>query len=504
METVLIKSKNEQEKLFKSIQSGIKNARYGEVNLNEIDIKLTVDIRVDRETEKDSQAVMKSVKSGYFSEVSMLIVMEVKDHAKYPTKDGASYVIVDGKTRYMELVKDDPNQTIFACIVPELGEAEQIYLNALINSKRANLSDYARMVTVEKLIDRGFTVEQVSKTLGFSVKDIKQKKEIGKYPVKVKKIFEDGAISSRKLEEGVGNVYSNPKIAQIIKTPEGKKYVDECVIAQTETIVELSLKRDTMSTNKFDEKLQKHILIGDKNELSPKDVAEASIPIVDGTYSATTADLICEHPTKIDAIEQYMESTKPEFLVNLFCDPTVFNGKDYSNVKSIIERGVEIIGSDNCTGVSYFETKRKVDFMLSLGIDVVKDETKSDVYAWLAKQPVKHGKGLIVIDSYGSSKFNSKSFISYIKEKYPESTILFLMLDQFNSYRNCGEAFVPTYTIMNWGIDPVNSVPELAEKLNFDIIWDDIVEVNETEDGNVDNVTVDGRKKKRGLYLLKA
>ena len=54
------------------------------------------------------------------------------------------------------------------------------------------------------------------------------------------------------------------------------------------------------------------------------------------------------------------------------------------------------------------------------------------------------------------------------------------------------------------GIDPVSSVSELAENLNFEIIWDDTIEVNETEDGNVDNVTVDGRKKKRGIYLLKA
>ena len=499
-----MKIDNEQEKLFKNIKTGIKNARYSEINLNEIDIDLTVDIRVDRENEKDTQAVMKSVKSGYFSEISMLIVMEVKDRTKYPTKNGATYVIIDGKTRYMELVKIKSNETIFACIVPELDEAEQIYLNALINSKRANLSDYARMVTVQKLIDRGFTVKQISETLGFSTKDVKQKQEISKYPKQVKKMFEDGKISSRKLEEGIGFIYSKPKIVEIIKTAKGKEYVDKCVIAQTKKIVDLSLKRDTMSTDKFDEKLQKHILIGNKNKLSPIHVADASIPIINGTYSGTTTDLICEHPSKIDAIENYMKSNKPEFLINLFCEPTIFDGKDYSNVKSIIERGVEIIGANNCIGVSYFETKHKIDFMLSLGIDVIKDETKSDVYSWLAKQSVKHGKGLIVVDSYGSSKFNSKSFISYLKEKYPESTILFLMLNQFNNYRNCGEAFVPTYTIMNWGIDPVNNVPELAEKLNFDIIWDDIIEVNETEVGNVDNVTVDGKKKKRGIYLLKA
>jgi hypothetical protein len=499
-----MKSKNAQEELFKSIKNGIKNARYEEINLQSIDIDLTVDIRVDRESEKDSQSVMQSVKNGYFTEISMLLVMEVKDISKYPIKKGKSFVVIDGKTRYLELFKINPNDTVFACVVPELDEAEQIYLNAIINSKRANLSDYARMVTVQKLIDRGFTIEQISETLGFSTKDIEQKKEIAKYPEQVKKMFEEGKISSRKLEEGIGFVYSNPKIVEITKTTEGKDYVDKCIIAQAEKIVDLSLKRDTMSTDKFDEKLQKHILIGNKNNISPVDVADASIPTVNGVYSPTSTDLICEHPSKIDVIEKYIKSNTPEFLVNLFCDPIIFNGKDYANVKSIIERGVEILGADKCTGVSHFETKHKIDFMLSLGIDVIRDGTKSDVYSWLSKQTVKHGKGLIVVDSYGSSKFNSKTFISYLKEKYPESTILFLMLDQFNNYRNCGEAFVPTYTIMNWGIDPVSSVPELAEKLGFEVVWNDTVEVNETEDGNLDNVTVDGRKKKRGIYLLKA
>jgi len=499
-----MKEENAQEKLFKSIKSVIKDARYEKISLEEIDIDSTIDIRIDRDTEKDSQDVMQSVKTGYFTEISMLLVMKVEDFEKYPIKEGKSYIVIDGKTRCLELAKNNPNDVVFACIVPELGEAEQIYLNALINAKRANLSDYARLVTVQKLIDRNFTIDQISKTLGFSTKDIEQKKEISKYPEEVKRLFEEGKISSRKLEEGIGFAYSNPKIVEIAKTEEGKEYVDKCIIAQATKLIDLSLKRDTMSTDKFDEKLLKNIIIGNKHNYSPTAVVDASIPTINGVYAPTCADLICEHPYKIDAIEKFIKETNPEYLVNLFCDPTIFNAKDFTNVKSIIERGVEILGVDKCTGVSYFETQHKVDFMLSIGLDVIATETKSDVYSWLAKQPIKHGKGLIVVDSYGSTKFNSASFISYIKQKFPEATILFLVLDQFNNYRNCGEAFVPTYTIMNWGIDPVSSVQELASKLNFEIIWDDTVEVNETECGEVDNVTVDGRKKKRGIYLLKA
>ena len=34
-----MKTTNEQEKIFRSIKTGIKNARYGEINLNEIDIE---------------------------------------------------------------------------------------------------------------------------------------------------------------------------------------------------------------------------------------------------------------------------------------------------------------------------------------------------------------------------------------------------------------------------------------------------------------------------------
>lgn len=494
-----------QRKLIKSIETSVKGASLCEINLSEIDPGLTIDIRIDRDTEKDSQEVMKSIKTGYFPEVSIFLVMEVKDTEKYPIKEGKKYIIVDGMTRYLELSQSNPNINVFACVLPELTEKEQMYLNVILNSKRANLSDFARMSVVQRFVEDGLSVEDISEMLGFSVKDIEQKKEISLYPEEAKKRFEEGLISSRKLEEGVGFVYSKPEIIKIIeKGEEGKEYVDKCVNAQVDKLITLGIKRDNMSTDKLDEKLYKHILIGEKNDFSPEDVANASIPTINGVYSSTSTDLICEHPSKIDAVEKYIKNEKPEFLVNLFCDPTVYEGKEFTSVKSIIERGVDILGSDKCIGVANFETPHKINYMKNLGLDVVADGTKSDVYSWLSKQPVRHGKGLIVVDSYGSSKHNSASFIKYMKMKFPESTILFLILDQFNNYRNAGEAFVPTYTIMNWGIDPVSSVEELSEKLNFDIIWSDTIEINENENGNADNVTVDGRKKKRGIYLLKA
>lgn len=498
------KELTQQEKLLKSIKLSIKGASYASIKLSEIDPDLTIDIRVDRDTEKDSQEVMKSVNRDFYGEISMLIVMKIENRDEYPIKDGTSYVIIDGKTRYIELSKIDQNAVVFACILPELKPDQQMYLNAIINSKRANLSDYSRMVVVKKFIDNGFSIEETSDILGFSTKDIEQKNEISLYPEEAKQKFEEGKISSRKLEEGVGFVYSKPEIIKITSTIEGKKYVDDCVNSQVDKLIRMNLKRDSMSVDKLDEKLYKHILIGKENNLSPKDVADASIPTINEIYSSTATTLVCEHPTKIEAVEKFMKETKPEFLVNLFCDPTVYDGKTNLQVKSIIERGVDFLGAKNCVGVAHFETNHKIEYMKKIGFDVIKDGTKSDVYCWLSKQPVKHGKGLIVVDSYGSSKHNSISFINYLKSKFPESTILFLILDQFNNYRNAGEAFVPTYTIMNWGIDPVSSVPEFAKKMNYDIIWDETAEVNETDDGNVDNVTVDGRKKKRAIYLLKA
>ena len=492
-----------QEKLFKTIKSSIKEARHTEIELHEIDPDLTIDIRVDRDTEKGSNDVVKSVRNGYYSEISMLIVMKVSDRKKYPIKIGTSYIIIDGKTRYMELIKNNPTIKILVCILPELTADQQMYLNAIINSKRANLSDFSRMSVVQKFIADGFTIEETSEILGFSTKDVEQKKEIAQYPEKSKSHFEAGRISSRKLEEGVGFLYSKPKIVNIIET-NGRNYVDDCVNAQVDKLVLLNVKRDNMSTDKLDEKLYTHILIGEKNNLTPEDVADASIPTINGNYSSTSTDLICEHPTKIDAIENFILKTKPEFLINLFCDPTIYDGKDYTSVTSIIERGVNILGKENCIGVAHFETKYKINYMKNIGLDVIADGTQSDVYSWLSKQSIKLGHGLIVVDSYGSSKHNSISFLNYLKNKYPESTILFLILDQFNNYRNAGEAFVPTYSIMNWGIDPVNSVTELATRMNFDIIWSDTANITETEDGNIDNVTVDGKKKIRGIYLLKA
>lgn len=498
---LLTQTSKAQEDLLKAIMTAVKGAELKEISLNEIDHESTIDIRVDRDTESDSQEVIKSVSNNYMDKLSLFIVMEVKDRTKYPIKAGKKYIVIDGKTRCMALDAANPNANIAVCVLPELNKIQQMYINLILNTKRANITEYARMLLVETYTSAGFQIPEIATMMGFSIKDLVKMADITYYPKETKERFKDGEISSRKLEESIGNIYSQPEIVEIMKTEDGKTFVDNCVNEQVERVIQLSLKRDTMATDKLSEKLCKHIPIGFNNGMTPKDIAEVSVPTLNGTYSNSVADLVCEHPTKIDAIEAYMNNNKHDFLVNLFCDPTVYDGN--TKIKSIIERGVEQYGAEKCTGVSYFATNHQVASMKNLGIDVIKDGTKSDVYVWLSKQPIRHGNGLIIIDSYGSSKYNSKSFLEYLKYKFPESTILFLMLDQFNNFRNAGEAFVPTLTIMNWGIDPVGGVPELAEHFGFQIIWNDTVEVNELEDGTVDYVTVDGRRKKRGIYLLK-
>lgn len=93
------------------------------------------------------------------------------------------------------------------------------------------------------------------------------------------------------------------------------------------------------------------------------------------------------------------------------------------------------------------------------------------MYLWLSKQNKKEGNGVIFVDSFGTCEYNSLSFLTYLKTKYPGSTIFFLMLDQ-NNYRNCTPEYNAKNYIVNWGIDPVYSVEDFVKvQGDLEIVW---------------------------------
>jgi len=250
-----------------------------------------------------------------------------------------------------------------------------------------------------------------------------------------------------------------------------------------------------MSVAKVFKTLDKNIKLGFKNGLTPTQIVNATLPVIEKTFSNGEVkevqviggtDLICEHPQKLDAVEDYIDKLNPEWFINLFCESKLFNSHDETPVITAIERASAKIGKDNCTAISNFEGI-KLDYIKEYGVNY----HQGDVYDWLTHQPKKLGKGLIFVDSYGSSNYNSISFINYLKELYPEATILFLILDQFKDYRNSGASRLSQYFIMNWGINPVDTVVKLADHFNFEVVWTDSVDSN-------------GNTKERGLFLLKA
>ena len=478
---------DEFEPIFGQIMRAIEGTTYKAIPLSQIDPTHTVDIRIDRGISNESSEVANSVERHFLKEISPLIVQPIKDTGKYG--------IIDGKTRFAQLVKTDPNGTVYALILPsEVSKTEEVLINLVINSKRANLSDQARLNAAETLKELGKTAKEAAELLGYSVEDMERKYEQTEYPEEVKSAL-DIKVSSRKLEEGIGSIYKD--CADIVATVEGKKYVDEVVIKQAEEILLQNSNRDGLATRKIAKKLAQNTKIGFKNNLKPEQVVDLTMPkeetpLADGEVKIRPVlggtDVICEHPTKLNAVESYIKKYDFDWFINLFCESLLFDKKGNA-IKSAIERASNHIGTEKCMGVSLFETATRLEYMNNLEVNY----HKGDVYEWLATQSTTNGKGLIFVDSLGNTDSNSLPFIQYLKNKYPKATILFLFKDEFKDFRNAKNNFGSKYCIMNWGIDPVETVEDFVDKFGYKIIWKD-----------KEDEVIDGKSKKRGIYLLKA
>lgn len=436
------------EQLHLEIMKKIEGTFYKEINLSDIDPKGNIDIREDRSSE--SVEVIKSLSKRFIPKITPLLVQT----------NGSKFDIIDGETRYQTL-KNKGVKSVHALILPETLQPEQhILLNMLINSKRRNLSDHARLVAVEKLKELGHNVVEIKEILGFSKQDIHLHEELTYFPPEVKNKIDDvDGVSGRKLEEGIGYIYSN-----IPETEVPKTFKDEIAIAGFNKIIELNAKRDSMSTKKVAATVQKLAKIMYPNGHSAEEVIETAFATMDGNNKS---DIICEHPTKVDVVEKIIKEEQPEWFINLFCEAILYDKKN-NPIDPVIVRAPRIIGGKNCTGVGFFEGI-KYNYASKFEANIY----QSDVYQWLSEQPKKEGKGIIFVDSFGTQEYNSKSFLDYLKNKFPGATILFLMLDQIG-YRNCAECFNAKHSIMNWGIDPVNSIHEFIEKDNrFKIEWNE-------------------------------
>jgi ParB/RepB/Spo0J family partition protein len=436
----------------------IKNVTYEDVDISDIDPDISVDVRVNREVE--SIEVIESIKKKFYNNISPLIVQKIEN----------VYGIVDGKTRYIALVEIKYVGKVRVLVIPEtLTEDEKIFLDILLNTKRKNLSDGERVIRVEFLHKMGYTVSQISEITLFSKKDIQLKLNLTDFPEQVKyNIDSKIGLSTRKIQEAVGDdFYKKVQITEKLT----KDLVDQTVICMIDKVKKEDANRDLLSTKKISKIFQKNVNTMLPKNFTPEDVVEASYATMDGKDKS---DNICQHPSKLDFLEQYLIENNSSFFINLFCESYLYD-KDGNDVESAISRASKIIGGENCDGVGFFEGikyKYAQNYVQNYNTNIHKE----DLYVWLSKQNKKEGNGVIFVDSFGTHEYNSLPFLTYLKSKYPGSTIFFLMLDQ-SGFRNCTPEFNAKNYIVNWGIDPVNSVEDFVKvQGNLEIVWFECVQ----------------------------
>ena len=453
-EMIIVGKNSKLTYIEKEIMRKIRNVTYEDIDISDIDPEISVDVRVNRNVE--SAEVIESISTTFYGNISPLIVQKIKK----------VYGLVDGKTRYVALINKNYTGKIRVLIIPEeLTDDEKILLDILLNTKRKNLSDGERLIRVEVLLKMGYTVSDISKITLFSEKDIQLKANLTKFPDEVKyNIDSKDGLSSRKIQESVGDdFYENVHVTSKIT----KTKLDETVICMVKKVKDTDANRDLLSTKKIAKILQQNANTMLPKGFTPEEVVEASYATMDGKDKS---DNVCQHPSKIDFLEKYLIENKPSYFINLFCESLLFD-KNGNDVESAISRATNIIGGENCDGVGFFEGI-KYKYAQNYGANIHQE----DLYGWLSKQNKKDGNGVIFVDSFGTHDYNSRPFLSYLKTKYPNSTIFFLMLDQ-TSYRSCTPEFNAKNYIMNWGIDPVDSVEEFVKvQGDLEIVWSDGVQ----------------------------
>jgi len=192
-------------------------------------------------------------------------------------------------------------------VVPSLSEEAVLALNIVLNSKRKNLSEPEQREAFTRLINIGWSVEQVANSSNFSAKRVKNQVMIEESASQeVKDAIDSKEFSARKVDEsfmglveahyqskGDKDINGIPKdINQAIQT-EVAKYIN--ILNANRQPDEEEITRDWMFQHRTDET----VLINSKvmwKDYTPEQIARSSVIKTD------EANFICEHPDKVDVM----------------------------------------------------------------------------------------------------------------------------------------------------------------------------------------------------------
>jgi len=409
------------------------------------------DLRIARQ--KTSTEVFESFKSIDLCPVAPLLTMKVGENGERQ--------IIDGQTRKVGF----PNAKYFSALVlPEMDEELQIFLNYVLNSKRSNLSDYERLKACEALYNKfGWEAEEIAETLKFSLKDVNRHIDLIAFPDSVKKMLEGEEISQRKIEEAMGELYKN-------NAHVAKETKDKVATAMANKVHSDDLVRDTLHAKHTHEILDRNLgVMHDK--YTPEQ-------IVDSSYiEPDQSDFICEHPSKIDAVEKELKSFSPTKYLGLCAEGPILFDESGNEIKSMVLRAADRLGKKNVFGVGYFEGA-KYDDMVRYNLPCY----RGDVFKWLDTAKADKDVGFIFIDSFGGMSLWSEPLLEFLIDKYTKAEIVFLAQNRFHNRRRDIDKLEED-CITYWGISVTDTLDEFIKKAahklgkDMEIFW---TEENET------------------------
>jgi len=351
------------------------------------------------------------------------------------TKNGTDYIIVNGRTRYLDMVeinKEEETLNMFEFVSVEVYEnltvMEQDYLNAQINVKQTPLTSNEKLAFVDRY-EQALNAVELGEALNLSPSQVLKYKATAKLSVEAREKFVQQA-------EGYGrgeiNIETAGDCVISYQTESGGVEPDEeTVICLGDTFGKMKMNRDVKrklvkKVSKQTAKLQK-----DKRIASSYTVQEiVKIAEKEATFNNNeggSGDVLPKNSSKkYEIIDGLLKKDTYEFAILLFAESLYRiddKGKEIeSETKRIVDnvQNIMVVGNEliKLKDIEEYGKNNKRKVIIKHG----------DVMAVCQKLRPSTRKGIVYVN--GASLYSQRpEFVNFLKKIYPNSTIVVVVLD---------------------------------------------------------------------------
>jgi len=343
------------------------------------------------------------------------------------TKNGKKYIVVNGRTRYIEMVKlPQKFKTVKVEVYENLTVLEQNYLNAQINVGQNPLTPDEKRDFIIKHKDE-LPIEEMAKALGLGLEMFKNYLATTKVNKEVLKAW-----TPKSEGHGRGSVKVE-ELGKSIRAYERKnKDVDKKTLNETfKKLGELSeasdLKRDE-KRKQFPKIVEKVGEIQANPTLSKKydvDTIVKSASKEVSNSNGCSGDKLPQNSSEKYKIIDGLLKDKYDFAVLLFAEGLYRDDKG-TQVDSETKRVIDAVNEIIIVGNEIAKISEIEDYAKSLNKKVTTQV--EDVLEACNVLKTDNRKGFIYVN--GASLFAQRpEFMNYLKTKYPKSRIAMVFLD---------------------------------------------------------------------------